>query len=57
MFVVLGRRIDPVPAASADAPMRPPMSAWLLDVGRPHSHVMMSHAIAPTTPPMMMANE
>src|SRR5881396_2662335 len=57
MLVVLGRRIDPGPAASADAPMRPPISAWLLDVGRPHSHVMMSHAIAPTTPPMMMAIE
>src|SRR5213593_3723569 len=57
MFVVLGRRIDPGPAASAAAPMMPPMSAWLLDVGRPHSQVIRSHAIAPTTPPMMMAIE
>src|SRR5712691_12677478 len=57
MFVVLGRRIDPGPAASAAAPMMPPMSAWLLDVGRPQSQVIRSHAIAPTTPPMMMAIE
>src|SRR5436309_13907896 len=57
MFVVLGRRIDPGPAGSAAAPMMPPMSAWLLDVGRPHSHVIRSHTIAPTTPPMMMAIE
>src|SRR6266702_3425201 len=57
MFVVLGRRIDPGPAASPAEPMMPPMSAWLLDVGRPHSHVTRSHTIAPTTPPMMMAIE
>src|SRR5256712_6105547 len=57
MFVVLGRRIDPGPAASAAAPMMPPMSAWLLDVGRPHSQVIRSHPIAPATPPMMMAIE
>src|SRR6058998_2714365 len=57
MFVVLGRRIDPGPTASTVEPMMPPMSAWLLDVGRPHSHVTRSHTIAPTTPPMMMAIE
>src|SRR2546428_148867 len=47
----------PGPAARAAAPMMPPMSAWLLDVGRPHNHVIRSHAIAPTTPAMMMAIE
>src|SRR3989442_1024928 len=57
VVVVLGRRIDPGPAASAAAPMMPPMSAWLLDVGRPHSQVIRSHTIAPTTPAMMMAIE
>src|SRR5881409_742449 len=57
MFVVLGRRIDPGPTASAVAPTMPPMSAWLLDVGRPQTHVIRSHTIAPTTPPMMMAIE
>src|SRR5947209_12494659 len=37
--------------------MMPRMSAWLLDVGRPHSQVIRSQTIAPTTPPMMMAIE
>src|SRR5713101_2134160 len=57
MFVVLGRRTAPGPTARTVEPMMPPISAWLLDVGRPHSHVTRSHKIAPTTPPMMMAIE
>src|SRR5438034_4985988 len=57
MFVELGRRIDPGPAAREVAPTRPPINAWLLEVGRPQSHVIKSHPIAPATPPMMMAIE
>src|SRR6185312_12761990 len=32
------------------APDRPPISAWELDDGRPHHHVIRFHTIAPTSP-------
>ena len=37
----------PVPAATIVAPSRPPMSAWLLELGRPCCQVMRFQAIAP----------
>src|SRR5438093_7949773 len=49
-FSLLGIRIAPAPPARTVEPMSPPMSAWLLDVGRPHHQVIKSQAIAPNTP-------
>ena len=37
----------PVPAATIVAPRRPPISAWLLELGRPCCQVIRFHAIAP----------
>ena len=37
------------PAAATALPIRPPISAWLLEVGRPHIQVMMFHMIAPAS--------
>ena len=37
----------PVPAATIVAPSRPPISAWLLELGRPCCQVMRFQAIAP----------
>ena len=37
----------PTPAAMTVAPMRPPISAWLLELGRPSHQVMRFQVIAP----------
>jgi hypothetical protein len=39
-----------VPPASNADPMRPPISAWLLDDGRPKYHVIRSQIMAPINP-------
>src|SRR6266699_6700679 len=57
MFPSLGRMMELGPAAKRVAPTRPPIRAWLLDVGSTQSQVTRSHTIAPITPPMMIAIE
>ena len=37
----------PAPAPMMVAPSRPPINAWLLELGRPCCHVIRFHAIAP----------
>ena len=37
----------PVPAATIDAPIRPPISEWLLELGIPSRHVSRFHTMAP----------
>ena len=37
------------PAATIVAPIRPPMSAWLDELGMPNHHVMRFQAMAPTS--------
>src|SRR6266545_892484 len=46
----LGRMMEPGPAAKSVAPTRPPIKAWLLDVGSPQSQVTRSHTLAPMMP-------
>ena len=44
----------PRPAPAIPAPMRPPMSAWLLDEGMPKYQVMRFYAIAPRSAARLM---
>ena len=51
-FCIPPKIIACVPAPTIPAPIIPPINAWLLDVGSPNNHVIISQIIAPARAPI-----
>ena len=55
LFQIPARLSWSAPAPTIVAPSSPPISAWLLELGRPSRHVMRFHTIAPISAAITMA--